>query len=413
MAVVDAVRERIQHYRPTLEQILFGLSLLGVLVVVHLFIQQSRGFEQGCVGFSTLEAAESTFDCATVTSGPGSELFGVSNLTWGLGFYLAVAILTVLVFWMRPAVREWIQGVRGGVLTGGFGYSVYLVYLQASQIEAFCALCLASALVVTLLFGTQLAIFVSSSSTDTPMPSRLLKRQVAIFAYLAATALLVVGADVTYFDGLGGASDREARATTTSSSSAQCSLDSTKEPVGDDGGSLVTFQDITKGNAESDVTIIEYFDPNCPHCKTFHNQTMKDLVETYQDEVRFVFKPFPLRGSSLPEIQALYVAAQSGNFTQMLEAQYARQGQQGINMSDLRAIASEIDMDPDVVSSRVEQNEYRNFVLQLRKRAVSIGVDSTPTVLVNGHFVQDRSLECMETYIEQAKAGTLGGSASE
>jgi predicted DsbA family dithiol-disulfide isomerase len=120
-----------------------------------------------------------------------------------------------------------------------------------------------------------------------------------------------------------------------------------------------------------------------------------------------------LRRSSLPEIQALYVAAQSGKFTEMLEGQYSRQGRSGISMSDVRAIASEIGMDPDVVSNRVDQNKYQDQVLQNRKRAIKIGVDSTPTVLVNGHFVQSRSLECMNTFIEQAKAGELGGTASK
>jgi protein-disulfide isomerase len=66
-----------------------------------------------------------------------------------------------------------------------------------------------------------------------------------------------------------------------------------------------------------------------------------------------------------------------------------------------------------VVSNRVEQNEYRDQVLQIRKRAVKIGVDSTPTVLVNGHFLQNRSLECMNTFIEQAQSGELGGTASK
>jgi predicted DsbA family dithiol-disulfide isomerase len=96
-----------------------------------------------------------------------------------------------------------------------------------------------------------------------------------------------------------------------------------------------------------------------------------------------------------------------------LEGQYARQGRSGISMSDVRAIASKIGMNPDVVSNRVEQNEYRDQALQTRKQAVKIGVDSTPTVLVNGHFVQSRSLECMNTFIEQAQAGTLGGTASK
>lgn len=412
MDFVRVVREQFRSYRPSLELLLFGLSLLGLLDVVHLYIQQNRQFEDGCLGFATLESATPSFNCAVVTTAPGSELLGMSNLTWGFGFYLSVALLTVLVFWAKPGIREWVQGARLGVLTGGVAYSGYLTYLQVGELEVLCLLCLGSALIATLLFGTQVAALVpSSSSIEPPMPTRLMKRQITLFLYFIATTFVLVGADVVYFNGQQRASE-EGRAVASSegpTEGTQCQLDRSKEPVGEKGASLVNFQDITKGSAESGVTVIEYFDPNCPHCKDFH-QVMKKLVEAHGEDVRFVFKPFPLRRSSLPEIQALYVAAQSGKFSEMLDAQYARQSQSGISMSDLRAIAKEIDMDPDVLSDRVEQNEYRDQVLQQRKRAVKIGVDSTPTVLVNGHFVQSRTPECMNTFIEQAKAGTLGSS---
>ena len=412
MALVKTVRERIRGYRPRLERFLFGLSLLGLLDVVHLFIQQRRGFADGCFGLATLESGSSTFDCAAVTTGPRSELLGVPNITWGFGFYLSVALLTVLVFGVGPGIREWVQGVRTGLLTGGVLYAAYLTYLQVGPIGAFCILCLVSAVLATFLFGTQIALFVtSSSSVESPMPTRLVKRQIALFIYFAAAAVVLAGAGFVYVDG-GQASSKAAPAAAAHESIPdQCELEA-KDPVAENGASLVSFQDITKGSGESGVTVVEYFDPNCPHCKDFH-QVMKKLVEAHSEEVRFVYKPFPLRQSSLPEIQALYVAAQSGKFSEMLDAQYARQNRSGISMSDLRAIASEIGMDSDVLSEKVDQNAHRDQVLKQRKRAVKIGVDSTPTVLVNGYFVKTRTPECMNTFIEQAKAGTLGGSASK
>lgn len=411
--MVQALRERLRTYDPRLEQIIFGLSLLGLLDVVHLLIQQGRAFEGGCLGLSSLGAGTAAFDCAAVTAGAGSELMGVSNITWGLGFYVVIGLLTVSIFWAGSRIGTWIHGARIGAILGGASASP--IYLQAGPIGAWCLLCLGSALLVTLMFGTQVAVLVSSaSSTTDSMSSRLVKRQVALFAYFVAAAVVLVGADLVYFD----ATDVLVPPSTSMSASAgaaspaQCKLDTSKSPVENQGRSLVNFQDITKGSGESGVTVIEYFDPNCPHCKDFH-QTMTQLMANHREEVRFIYKPFPLRRSSLPEIQALYVAAQSGKFSEMLEAQYARQGPNGISMSDLRSIATEIDMDPDVLSNRIEQNEYRDQVLQQRKRAVKIGVDSTPTVLVNGHFVASRTPECMNTFIEQAKSGTLANPASD
>jgi predicted DsbA family dithiol-disulfide isomerase len=115
---------------------------------------------------------------------------------------------------------------------------------------------------------------------------------------------------------------------------------------------------------------------------------------------------------SLPEIQALYVAHQEGKFTRMLEAQYARQSRSGISKRDLRAIASNIGMNPDVLLSRIEQNDYRSQIVALRRKARKIGVNSTPTVLVNGHFLGSRSPECMRMFIERAMKGKLGTPSS-
>jgi hypothetical protein len=67
------------------ERLLFGVVTFGLLDVVHLWIQKSRGFEGGCSGLETMgedpgASSGAVLDCAAVTSGPGSELFRVSNI---------------------------------------------------------------------------------------------------------------------------------------------------------------------------------------------------------------------------------------------------------------------------------------------------------------------------------------------
>jgi len=217
--------------------------------------------------------------------------------------------------------------------------------------------------------------------------------------FVVGLLFVLVGTEVTH-----------AQRNVASGAEGACALEATPA-LDDNGTSLVTFQDVTKGASGADVTVIEYFDPNCPHCKTFHD-TMKELVAEYQEDVQFVFKPFPLQRGSLPEIQALYVAHRQGKFTELLEALYERQGRSGIGTQDLRAAAAEVDMNSSALLNRVEQGDYRDLVLKARKQAVEVGVDSTPTILVNGHFVASRSLDCMRTFVERAQDGTLGEMAS-
>jgi protein-disulfide isomerase/uncharacterized membrane protein len=379
--------------------------MLGVLTVVHLAIQEARGFDRGCFGVSGAEAGTLGFDCSTVVSSGAGTLFGLSNITWGIGFYGAVAVLTLIVFGMPPRWRRWVQGARAGLIVAGMGYSAYLVYVQVGVLGTLCALCLLSALLTALLFAVQLTVmFRPSPSGESTLSTRLFKRDVVTYVYLVALTAVLVGADLTYFAGLPPAESERGTAQERRFSGAACQLDLQKDPV--DVSGLVNSQDLSRGASAADVTVIEYFDPNCPHCKAVH-ETMKTLVSEHGDDVRFVFKPFPLRGTSLPELQALYVADRQGKFAEMLDAQYAHQSPSGIDVSDLRAIAEEIDMPPDALLSPVENDEYRQRVLEERTRALKLGIESTPTILVNGHFVGSRSLECMQTFIERAKDGKL------
>jgi protein-disulfide isomerase len=253
------------------------------------------------------------------------------------------------------------------------------------------------------------------------MSARSFTRSTALVAALLGVFVLVAGACSSPDDS---AADAQAATPASAQSSASasapasasaspaadttqvaegCYYDAEKSPV-PNPSSLVDFQDPSEGNADAPVTIVEYFDPNCPHCKTMH-AVMKQAVEQYGDEAQFVYKPMPLWGFSVPQIEALYAAAQEDKFVPMLEGQYARQQQGGLSMEQLKGIAQEIGMNPDVLESRVEQQTYRSRIMQQRQRAIEIGVDSTPTVLVNGRFVDGRSrtLRCLGEFIDAAR----------
>ena len=432
----SSLQERLGTYRPRWNRGILGLALLGLLVVVHLSIQQGRGFDRGCFGFGAPASVQATFDCSAVVSSGAGTFLGISNVYWGFGFYGLITLLSIALLAAGKRWRVWLNGGRQLALTGGLLYSGYLSYVQFAQLGDLCALCLTSAGVATLLFLTQTAsVFTPLRTASLSMTPRFLKRERAVAAYLVAFALVLVGADFAYYNSLDdgaptsreqpvaatadrGAADavpsdrasaeRSARTDRPPSRTAQtaCRLDPSKNPVSD-WSSLVNMQDPMQGSAGADVTVIEYFDPNCPHCKDFH-EAMKPIVDEYEDEVHFVYKPFPLRSSSLPEVEALYAAAQQGKFFQMLDAQFAQQSRGGIGEQDLRDIAPEIGMKADVLMTKVNQGKHRSYIVQQRQRAIEIGVNSTPTVLVNGHFVRSRSPECMRQFIEQAKSGELG-----
>lgn len=141
---------RLSQYRPALDRTFFALSLLGFLVVVHLGLQDRIGFSRGCLGFTTSEAVESSFNCEVVTQSDSGTLLGLSNVAWGLAFYAMVALLGAAAMAL-PARTAMLKRLRGLLVVAGFAYALFLVGKQIDMGE-YCALCLTSAAITTLLF---------------------------------------------------------------------------------------------------------------------------------------------------------------------------------------------------------------------------------------------------------------------
>lgn len=91
------------------------------------------------------------FDCGTVLSSAYSEINGIPIAWLGLGTNLV--IVTLLLLQNRVGfLREFGTMIIFGVILFAFIYSVYLVYLQAFVILAYCPWCLSHEALITILF---------------------------------------------------------------------------------------------------------------------------------------------------------------------------------------------------------------------------------------------------------------------
>ncbi len=421
---------RFDSWRAPLDRTVYGLSLVGILDAAHIAIQKQGGFEQGCTGFSSSAFTGSVFDCAAVTGSEAGVFLGVSNAIWGLLFYAAVALLTVAAAWNFREKRALYKAARAALVTGGLAYTVYLVYYQVAVLEQLCILCLVSAGIVVLL-----AILHGIDVTLSPVPttepsSTMISKPLREIAWMGALLLIVgilIAADAMYFSDpepefpdvfaaeteTEAASSREAplptraeeepRAAVAPGPPAECPYDPDKEPV-EDFRRLINLFDPTVGEADAPVTVIEYFDPNCYHCKTFHD-VITPVVHSHADRAFFVFKPFVLWSHSIVQSEALYAATREKKFFPMLEAQFEMQNPQtGLSLEQLREIAEDIGMNPDVLMQRLESRLYRRTLEQQKNEAIEVGVNQTPTVLINGRFVatESHTVECLQSMIEEA-----------
>src|SRR5688500_10438186 len=152
----------------------------------------------------------------------------------------------------------------------------------------------------------------------------------------------------------------------------------------------------TVGPANAPVHLEEFGDFECPPCGAFH-PILKQMKEEFGDRLRVTFREFPLamHQHAVPAASAAEAAAMQGKFWEMHALIFEHQNDWK-NEFDVRPIfegyAKRIGLDVerykrDVTSDRVEQRIFLDG-----KRARSMGVNSTPTVFLNGREVPFQSL---------------------
>ncbi len=159
------------------------------------------------------------------------------------------------------------------------------------------------------------------------------------------------------------------------------------------GGELkngVVFGDITLGNPDAPVTMIEYASLTCPHCAKFHNNIFPELKEKYikTGKVKLVYRNFTRDRLDLAVGMITRCFGPDKTFDLMgLYFERQRQWAAGDDaMTQIAAVArnagiSRLDLDACLANS-----ELQNNLLEMLKAGQGAGVNGTPTFFVNGEM---------------------------
>ncbi len=121
----------------TLRRIVAFVATLGVGIATYIAIVESGGGTPACLAGGG--------GCETVANSSHSHVAGINIAIFGIVGYVAIFLTA---FFVNDLAR-----FGGFALSlGGFGYSVYLTYLEIFKIEAICQWCVASAVLMTILF---------------------------------------------------------------------------------------------------------------------------------------------------------------------------------------------------------------------------------------------------------------------
>jgi protein-disulfide isomerase len=159
----------------------------------------------------------------------------------------------------------------------------------------------------------------------------------------------------------------------------------------------------SKGPEDAPVTVVEFADFECPHCKLA--VPMVDAVlAAHPDKVRLVYKfvELSMHVHAEPAARAAWAAGQQGKFWEMEHLLFERQDH--LEQADLERYAQILKLDLAQFKTDMDSAAAKDRLAQDKKLEDDIKLEGTPTIYVNGRELQ---LEADEN-LEERVAAELG-----
>ena len=150
----------------------------------------------------------------------------------------------------------------------------------------------------------------------------------------------------------------------------------------------ITDKDHVLGDPNAKVTIVEYASLTCPHCAGFHTAVLPELKKLYIDtgKVKLVYRDFPLDRAAL-QASLLAECVPADRYFAMIDMLFQTQRQWAASRDPQEALSKAGRLlGIDEVKFRACQDDQNAVaaVIGERQAGESIGVDSTPTLFING-----------------------------
>jgi protein-disulfide isomerase len=146
----------------------------------------------------------------------------------------------------------------------------------------------------------------------------------------------------------------------------------------------VQARDHVRGPASAPVTLLEYGDFECPHCGHAY-PLLREVLARFGDQVRFVFRHFPLTNVH-PHAQAASEAAEwaagQGKFWELHDALYEKQPQ--LAAGHLLRFADELGLDRAALKRSLEEHTFFARVKEDFLGGLKSSVKGTPAFFING-----------------------------
>jgi protein-disulfide isomerase/uncharacterized membrane protein len=367
---------------------LVGISLISSLISIVLYVHLALNHYKLKFGFGdgpSMCNINSQFNCDAVAMSKYATLIGIPLATWGAFTHVIFSFLLLL--WIFGLLQNPSRILRVSTWLALFiaVVSVIMGGISSAVLGSYCLFCMANYVLSFVIAGCLLATTRGSLFSNLGQDLQALFKEQKWVLYV----LLVVPAGAflsnsMYLDSFGMGDLK-----IVIQESIQNWKGSPTKPFTNDG---LVFQN---GSEEPKITIVEFADFLCPHCKAAA-EPLHNFVASHKG-VRLIFKPFPLDGvCNDPKIpkrdgvrcELVYATLCSESLAQKgWQAQsyiFGRQEQWQLTSlpADLEKMSDELGINKDQLKECMQKSETHQKVLDLAKEGSS--VEGTPAIFLNG-----------------------------
>ena len=151
--------------------------------------------------------------------------------------------------------------------------------------------------------------------------------------------------------------------------------------------------EMTLGNADAPVTMVEDASFTCPHCARFHSGPYKQLKTDYIDtgKINFIYREVYFDRYGLWASMIARCAGSTDAFFGMADliydkqSEWARAGDPAAIVGELRKIGLLAGLDAEAMEACLQDGEQaRTLVAWYQENATEDGIESTPSFVING-----------------------------
>lgn len=164
---------------------------------------------------------------------------------------------------------------------------------------------------------------------------------------------------------------------------------------------ISTDENPSKGDSSASVTLVMFSDFQCPACAAIH-PIIQQIIDKYNDKVRFVVKNFPLERhkDALLAAKAAKAAERQGKFFEYIEILY--KNQKSLDVESLKLYAKSLGLDIKKFETDLSDEKIAESIKRDVEEGKKLGVKATPTIFVNGAEVYSLNIKGIIRAIEKA-----------